>query len=102
MIEFLQKHHSSHKNLQFATSDVYDLQAAFDPAMPAALPVHAAAGAERRRPLPGTRCSRYPEAAARILANLPDDPKTPRATGLLGRQTALTSQHHLRQLRTSR
>ena len=38
VLEFLQKHHASHRNLQFATADVYGLQAAFDPKMPAAVP----------------------------------------------------------------
>jgi peroxiredoxin len=35
---FLQSHHASHPNRLFATSDVYGLQAAFDPKMPAPVP----------------------------------------------------------------
>ena len=38
VLEFLQKHHASHRNLQFATPDIYELQAAFDPKMPAPVP----------------------------------------------------------------
>lgn len=36
--EFLQNQRASHRNLQFATPDVYGLQAAFDPEMPAPVP----------------------------------------------------------------
>src|SRR4029453_4025722 len=35
VIEFLQKNGATHRNYQFATADVYGLQAAFDPNMPA-------------------------------------------------------------------
>lgn len=38
VIEFLQKYHATGSNLQFASSDTFGLQAAFDPAMPAAVP----------------------------------------------------------------
>ena len=38
VIEFLKKNHASSRNLQFATPDTFGLQAAFDPAMPAAVP----------------------------------------------------------------
>jgi peroxiredoxin len=38
VLEFLRTHRSSHRNLQFATSDVYGLQAAFDPKLPAPVP----------------------------------------------------------------
>ena len=38
VIEFLQKYHASGTNLQFATSDTFGLQEAFDRAMPAAVP----------------------------------------------------------------
>lgn len=38
VLQFLQSHHASHPNRLFATSDVYGLQAAFDPAMPAPVP----------------------------------------------------------------
>ena len=38
VIEFLKKNHASGLNYQFATPDTFGLQAAFDPAMPAAVP----------------------------------------------------------------
>ena len=38
VLAFLQAHHASHPNRLFATADVYGLQAAFDPAMPAPVP----------------------------------------------------------------
>jgi thiol-disulfide isomerase/thioredoxin len=38
VVAFLQKHHASSTNLQFGTPDTFDLQAAFDPLMPAAVP----------------------------------------------------------------
>jgi peroxiredoxin len=38
VLAFLQAHHASHPNRLFATSDVYGLQAAFDPDMPAPVP----------------------------------------------------------------
>lgn len=36
--EFLKRHHASHPNKLFASSDVYGLQAAFDPNMPSPVP----------------------------------------------------------------
>src|SRR5262249_20307859 len=36
VLDFLQKHRASNRNLLFATPNTYDLQAAFDPAMPSA------------------------------------------------------------------
>jgi thiol-disulfide isomerase/thioredoxin len=38
VLEFLQKHQATNRNLLFATPNTYDLQAAFDPAMPSAVP----------------------------------------------------------------
>jgi thiol-disulfide isomerase/thioredoxin len=38
VIEFLKKNHASGLNYQFATPDTFGLQAAFDPALPAAVP----------------------------------------------------------------
>jgi uncharacterized protein (DUF736 family) len=38
VMDFLKKNHASGRNLQFATADTFGLQAAFDPAMPAAVP----------------------------------------------------------------
>jgi peroxiredoxin len=77
VIEFLRAQHASHPNRQFATADVYGLQAAFDPKMPAPVPftvvlakngdvVHQELGASDILKLRRT-----------ILANLPDDPKYP-------------------------
>src|SRR5262249_40589893 len=39
VVEFLRQHHASHPNWQFATPDVYGLQAAFDPNLPAPVPL---------------------------------------------------------------
>jgi thiol-disulfide isomerase/thioredoxin len=38
VMAFLQKHHASSRNLLFATTDTFGLQAAFDPLMPSAVP----------------------------------------------------------------
>ena len=38
VLDFLKAHRASHRNLQFATSDVYGLQAAFDPNLPSPVP----------------------------------------------------------------
>jgi len=77
VIEFLKTHKASHRNLLFATSDVYGLQAAFDPKMPAPVPftlllapngdvVYQELGELDRMKL-----------RRAILANLPEDPKYP-------------------------
>jgi peroxiredoxin len=75
--KFLQSHHSSHRNLLFATSDVYGLQAAFDPKMPAPVPftiVLAPNGDVVYQELGELDA---PKLRRAILANLPDDPKYP-------------------------
>ena len=77
VLEFLQTHHSSHRNLQFATADVYGLQAAFDPKMPAPVPftlLLARNGDVLYQELGELDAAKLRRA---ILANLPDDPEYP-------------------------
>ena len=77
VVKFLQEHHATHDNRLFATSDVYGLQAAFDPDMPAPVPYTVLLG-------PGGEV-RYQELGEldtmklrrAILANLPEDPQFP-------------------------
>ena len=73
VIEFLKKNHASSRNLQFATPDTFGLQAAFDPAMPAAVPFSlliAPNGDVLFQQLGELDFSKLRRA---ILANLPDD-----------------------------
>jgi peroxiredoxin len=77
VVEFLKTHHASHRNLQFATSDVYGLQAAFDPALPSPVPftlLLAPGGDVRYQELGELDVMKLRRA---ILANLPDDGKYP-------------------------
>jgi thiol-disulfide isomerase/thioredoxin len=77
VLQFLQAHHASHPNRLFATSDVYGLQAAFDPALPAPVPftlVLAPNGEVLYQELGEANIPRLRRA---ILANLPDDSKHP-------------------------
>lgn len=77
VLAFLQSHHASHPNRLFATSDVYGLQAAFDPQMPAPVPftlLLAPNGDVVYQELGELTISRLRRA---ILANLPDDEKYP-------------------------
>ena len=77
VLKFLQEHRATHDNRLFATSDVYGLQAAFDPDMPAPVPYTVLLG-------PGGEV-RYQELGEldtlklrrAILANLPEDPQFP-------------------------
>jgi peroxiredoxin len=77
VVKFLQEHRATHDNRLFATSDVYGLQAAFDPDMPAPVPYTVLLG-------PGGEV-RYQELGEldtmklrrAILANLPEDPQFP-------------------------
>jgi hypothetical protein len=39
VLDFLQKEHATGPNLMFSDSDVYKMQAAFDPELPSAVPV---------------------------------------------------------------
>jgi thiol-disulfide isomerase/thioredoxin len=77
VLEFLQEYRASHRNLLFSTSDVYGLQAAFDPAMPAAVPftlLLAPNGDVMHQELGELDVLKLRRA---ILRNLPDDPKYP-------------------------
>ena len=77
VLEFLQTHHAGHQNRLFATSDVYGLQAAFDPKMPAPVPFtlllapNADVLYQELGELDVAKLRRA------ILANLPDDEKHP-------------------------
>jgi peroxiredoxin len=77
VLEFLRAQHAAHPNRQFATADLYGLQAAFDPKMPAPVPftvvlarngevVHQELGASDILTLRRV-----------ILASLPDHPRYP-------------------------
>ena len=74
VIEFLQKHHASHRNLQFATPDTYDLQAAFDPKLPAPVPFTLLLAPNGDVLYQELGASDIPRLRRAILANLPEDP----------------------------
>lgn len=77
VVDFLETHKASHRNLLFATSDVYGLQAAFDANMPAAVPftlLLAPNGDVLHQELGELDVMKLRRA---ILANLPEDPKYP-------------------------
>ncbi len=77
VLEFLKTHKATHRNLLFATSDVYGLQAAFDPKMPAPVPftiLLAPNGDVMYQELGELDVKKLRRA---ILANLPEDPKFP-------------------------
>jgi peroxiredoxin len=77
VLEFLKTHEATHRNLLFATSDVYGLQAAFDPKMPAPVPftiLLAPNGDVMYQELGELDVRKLRRA---ILANLPEDPKFP-------------------------
>ena len=74
VIEFLRKQHASHRNLQFGTPDVYGLQAAFDPAMPASVPFTLLLASNGDVLYQELGASDIPKLRRAILANLPDDP----------------------------
>jgi peroxiredoxin len=77
VLEFLKTHKATHRNLLFATADVYGLQAAFDPKMPAPVPftiLLAPNGDVMYQELGELDVNRLRRA---ILANLPEDPKFP-------------------------
>jgi thiol-disulfide isomerase/thioredoxin len=77
VVEFLQKNNAAHRNYQFATADVYGLQAAFDPKMPAPVPftlLLAPNGDVLYQELGGSDINKLRRA---ILAGLPEDPKYP-------------------------
>lgn len=77
VVDFLKAQRASHRNLLFATSDVYGLQAAFDPNLPAAVPftlLLASNGDVLHQELGELDVMKLRRA---ILANLPEDPKYP-------------------------
>ena len=73
VLEFLQKHHASHRNLQFATTDIYELQAAFDPKMPAPVPFTLLLAPNGDVLYQELGASDIPKLRRAILSNLPDD-----------------------------
>lgn len=77
VIEFLKKYHASGRNLQFATPDTFDLQAAFDPAMPAAVPFSVLIGANGDVLFQQLGELDFMKLRRAILANLPDDKEHP-------------------------
>jgi peroxiredoxin len=77
VLEFLTTHKASHRNLLFSTADVYGLQAAFDPKMPAPVPftiVLAPNGDVVYQELGEVDLMKLRRA---ILANLPEDANYP-------------------------
>jgi thiol-disulfide isomerase/thioredoxin len=77
VMDFLREHRATHDNRLFATSDVYGLQAAFDPQMPAAVPftlVLAPNGDVVYQELGELTVLKLRRA---ILANLPEDASYP-------------------------
>ena len=77
VLEFLKTYKATHRNLLFASSDVYGLQAAFDPKMPAPVPftiLLAPNGDVMYQELGELDVKKLRRA---ILANLPEDPKFP-------------------------
>jgi peroxiredoxin len=77
VLEFLKTHKATHRNLLFASSDVYGLQAAFDPKMPAPVPftiLLAPNGDVVYQELGELDVKKLRRA---ILANLPEDPRFP-------------------------
>ena len=83
MLEFLQSHHASHPNRQFATPDIYGLQAAFDPKMPAPVPFTLLLAPNGDVVYQELGEADIPKLRRAILANLPDDEQAPRPAGLL-------------------
>jgi peroxiredoxin len=77
VLEFLQRHHASHENRQFATADIYGLQAAFDPKMPAPVPFTLLLAPNGDVVYQELGESDIPRLRRAILANLPDDEKYP-------------------------
>ena len=77
VMKFLQEHRATHDNRLFATSDVYGLQAAFDPNMPGAVPytvLLAPNGDVVHQELGELDVMKLRRA---ILASLPEDPRFP-------------------------
>jgi thiol-disulfide isomerase/thioredoxin len=74
---FLEAQKASHPNRLFATSDVYGLQAAFDPAMPAPVPFTLLLAPNGDVVYQVLGEADIPALRRAILANLPDDPRYP-------------------------
>jgi thiol-disulfide isomerase/thioredoxin len=74
--EFLQKHHASHPNKQFATADVYGLQAAFDPNLPAPVPLTLLLAQNGDVLYQELGASNIPRLRRAILANLKEDDRS--------------------------
>ena len=77
VMQFLEEHRAAHDNRLFATSDVYGLQAAFDPKMPSPVPftlLLAPNGDVLYQELGELTVLKLRRA---ILANLPEDPQFP-------------------------
>jgi peroxiredoxin len=77
VLAFLQSHHASHRNRQFATSDIYGLQEAFDPKMPAAVPFTLLLAPNGDVMYQEEGESDIPKLRRAILASLPDDEHHP-------------------------
>ena len=77
VIEFLKKNHASSRNLQFATPDTFGLQAAFDPAMPAAVPFSVLIAANGDVLFQQLGELDFVKLRRAILANLPDEKAHP-------------------------
>lgn len=77
VIEFLQKYHASGVNLQFASPDTFELQAAFDPAMPAAVPFTVLIAPNGDVLFQQLGELDFLKLRRAILANLPDDAEHP-------------------------
>jgi len=77
VMEFLKKNHASSRNLQFATPDTFGLQAAFDPAMPAAVPFSVLIAPNGDVLFQQLGELDFLKLRRAILANLPDDTDHP-------------------------
>jgi thiol-disulfide isomerase/thioredoxin len=75
--EFLKKNHATGRNLQFATPDTFGLQAAFDPAMPAAVPFTVLIAPNGDVLFQQLGELDFLKLRRAILANLPDDKDHP-------------------------
>jgi thiol-disulfide isomerase/thioredoxin len=77
VLEFLKTHKSSHRNLLFSTADVYGLQAAFDPKMPAPVPFTILLAPNGDVVYQELGELDFMKLRRAILANLPEDPRFP-------------------------
>jgi thiol-disulfide isomerase/thioredoxin len=77
VIEFLQKNHATGSNYQFATPNTFGLQAAFDPAMPAAVPFTVLIAPNGDVLFQQLGELEFLKLRRAILANLPDDKEHP-------------------------